>query len=112
MIQVTMEKLIFDGFLYITGRKKNLIILSGGENVSPEEIETLINLINGVMETVVYGDGNLIAAEIYAEDRQMEKDIESDIHRMNCELPAFKRIDKVVFRQSEFPKTATTNQEG
>jgi len=100
-------KIDADGFLHITGRKKNLIILSGGENVSPEEIETLINSINGVKENVVYGEGNLIVAEIYSESREMEKDIESDIQKINNELPSFKRIDKVMFRQNEFPKTAT-----
>lgn len=55
-----------DGFLYLTGRKKNLIILANGENVSPEELERKLSQIPGVQEVLVYDMGGVVGAEIYA----------------------------------------------
>lgn len=93
-----------DGFLYITGRKKNLIILSNGKNVSPEELESKILGIEHVLEVVVYSENDFITAEIYAED---ETGIEDGIASLNKELPGYKRIQKVKFRKSAFEKTTT-----
>ncbi len=93
-----------DGFLYINGRKKNLIILDNGKNVSPEELEILISDIENVVEVVVYGEDNLIAAEIFAEDRT---GIQEGIDALNKTLPNYKRINRVKFRDIEFEKTTT-----
>lgn len=93
-----------DGFLYINGRKKNLIILNNGKNVSPEELEVLISNIENVEEVVVYGEDDLIAAEIYAEDKT---GIEEGIAIINETLPKYKRINRIKFRDTEFEKTTT-----
>lgn len=93
-----------DGYLTIDGRKKNLIILSNGKNVSPEELEILISDIENVVEVIVYGEDNLIAAEIYAEDKT---GIEDGINALNETLPSYKRINRVKFRDTEFEKTTT-----
>lgn len=93
-----------DGYLYITGRKKNLIILSNGENVSPEELEALLLKKEEIRETVVREKGNKICAEIFCEDEYRE-DIRQYISKINRELPHFKRITHVEFRDEAFPRT-------
>ena len=99
-----------DGLLYITGRIKNLIILSNGKNVSPEELETLlIQHIPEIKEVVCYGESDVIVAEAYL-DPDIDCDIESikaKISELNCTLPNHKQIADVRFRDSEFPKTTT-----
>ncbi len=95
---------IKDEYLYVTGRKKNLIILDNGKNVSPEELEILISNIENVVEVVVTGEDNLIAAEIFAEDRT---GIQEGIDALNKTLPSYKRINRVKFRDEEFEKTTT-----
>lgn len=56
-----------DNFIFISGRKKNLIILNNGKNVSAEELEALLYKIPDVTEAVVYGKNNKIVAEIFSE---------------------------------------------
>lgn len=93
-----------DGFLYVTGRKKNLIILSNGENVSAEELEMLLQRIGGVEEVIVCSEDNLLTAEIYAENTA---GIQDEITLLNKTLPAYKRIQSVKFRDTAFEKTTT-----
>ncbi len=101
-----------DGFLFITGRKKNLIILANGENVSPEELEQLILRIPEVAEVVAYEEDKAITAEIFPDETELSeaearKAIEEGVKQLNSELPNFKKIHKIKFRTSEFEKTAT-----
>ena len=93
-----------DGFIFITGRKKNLIILANGKNVSPEELEGYISKIPNVIEVVVSGKEQVITAEIYAED---ESGIKQQILELNKTLPKYKQIQKIIFRDDEFEKTST-----
>lgn len=101
-----------DGSLTITGRKKNLIILSNGENVSPEEIEYQLARIPEIKEVVVYTEGNLIVAEIFPEENEMtdadlKAVLQERINDYNAHQPSHKRVNKVKIRKSEFEKTTT-----
>lgn len=93
-----------DEFIYITGRKKNLIILNNGENVSPEELETRLLEIPNVLEAVVSAQEGVITAEIYAEQTE---GIQENIMALNKSLPPYKHIQRVKFRDCEFEKTTT-----
>ena len=100
-----------EGFLYITGRTKNLIILSNGENVSPEELEGLLLDYELVKEVVVYAESEVITAEIYPDPERSSDDIQKQLQDIldacNRNLPVYKRIQKLKVRQEEFPKTTT-----
>lgn len=99
-----------NGALHMTGRIKNLIILSNGENISPEEIEGMILAnIDYVLEAVVSGDEIGIVAECYInpESNKTASDLQRDIAELNKHLAVSKRIMKTVTRDTEFKKTST-----
>lgn len=104
-------KMIDGEFLSITGRKKNLIILSNGKNVYPEELEFLVSHIEGVTECLVYEEDDMIATEIYVdaeEDKeQVKENIKKGIQELNNTLASYKQIRKIKFRSVEFEKTTT-----
>ena len=95
-----------DGFLFVTGRKKNLIILSNGENVSPEEIEARLANDNGVAEVIAYEDNNRIIVSIYPEKSYMgDQDYFDElIGEYNREKPKNRQIAYVRLRTAEFPR--------
>lgn len=93
-----------DEFIYITGRKKNLIILENGENVSPEELEERLSEIPDVLEVVVSAKEGVITAEIYTE---RPEGIQERVMALNKSLPSYKHIQRVNFRDCEFDKTTT-----
>lgn len=96
-----------DGRLYLTGRKKNLIILSNGENISPELLERRLYQIAGVKEVLVYGEDDRICAEIYTGLGDSENEaVRAKIKEMNRSLQTFYQIRRIVFRGTEFQKTA------
>lgn len=104
-----------DGFLHITGRKKNLIILSNGENVSPEELENMIYENPLVAEALVYDENHLITAEMFpnaeyaaaAGITDINAAMRQIIDNINDRLPAYKRIASVKLREIEFEKTTS-----
>ena len=93
-----------DGYVFMTGRKKNLIILSNGKNVSAEELEGRLVRIDGVSEVVVTGEGDRIVAEVYSKEGRT---VDADVEDLNRRLPPYKRIAEVRYRDTEFPKTTT-----
>lgn len=96
-----------DGFVYVTGRKKNLILLDNGKNVYPEELEAVIGRIENVDEVIVYDENSLITAEIYTENPDAKEQIKKDIQKFNKSIAGYKQIRKIKFRSVEFEKTTT-----
>lgn len=102
-----------DGQLFITGRVKNLIILSGGENVSPEAIESKFKDYPLADETMVYAENDRIVAEIYPDYSYAEQngieDIRGEIERitdkMNSGAKPSHFISEIRLRSEPFPKT-------
>ena len=94
-----------DGYYYITGRKKNLIILANGENVSPEELEHKLAACPAVQECIVKEKSQKICAVVYcAEERQAE--VKDFITECNRTLPLYKRISAVEFAAEPLPRNA------
>jgi long-chain acyl-CoA synthetase len=100
-----------DGFIFITGRMKNLIIRANGKNVHPEELEAKFGVIEQIKEIAVYGDDKDIIAEIFIDpelDRKpSEKAVAKKVREINEGLPLYKRVNVVKFRDAEFEKTTT-----
>lgn len=99
-----------DGFLFVTGRKKNLIVLSNGKNVSPEELEDKLMLIDYVSEVLVYEENKKIVAEFFLNENEYpdaRERIQADVNDFNRKMPLFKNINKVKIRDEEFPRTTT-----
>lgn len=93
-----------DGFLFLTGRMKNLIILSNGENISPEELENDLRRDPGVRDALVYEADRAIAAEIYPAEEFMgnEAYFRELKQKINEGRPAYKQISRISLRDQDF----------
>lgn len=115
-----------DGFLFITGRSKNVIVTQNGKNIYPEEIELMLSKIPEIKENMVYGkevEGNkelIITARIipnYEEieelhgkdltDEQIHNIIWEEIKKVNRSLTSYKAIKNLEIKKDEFEKTTT-----
>ena len=102
-----------DDQICITGRKKNIIVLSNGKNIYPEEIENLIMNLDCVSEVVVRGlknskgDEHALEAEVYLNEEKTESEVKALISEALAELPNYKKVTKVVIRKEPFPKTTS-----
>ena len=111
-----------DGFIYITGRLKSVIVLENGKNVFPEEIEEYISQIDEVLESVVVGrhapdsDEIILTAILVPNfDRfpkdtspeEIEKVLRARIMAMNKKLASFKQVRNIEIRNEEFEKTTS-----
>lgn len=103
-----------DNYIYLSGRKKNLIILANGENVVPEELEAKIVLCRAVKEVVVFEKNRRITAQIFADEeypagkegKSPEDIIRGHIAKVNQSLPNFKQIGAVEFRRTPFVRNS------
>lgn len=110
-----------DGFLYVTGRCKDLIVLKNGKNIMPEEVEELLlksPLIAEAMVKETPGDANgsdSIMAMIYADpeaakgfDKEaLKAAIQNEVDKANQKLVYYKKVRSIILREKEFPKTST-----
>ena len=95
-----------DSYMYLTGRKKNLIILDSGENITPEELEGLVEKCPAVQECIVKEMGKKIGVVVYCpQDKQQT--VQEHITEMNRTLPLYKRIGVVEFSAEPLPRNAT-----
>lgn len=101
--------------VFITGRKKNLIILSNGENVSPEELENKFSMYDLVSDVLVYAEEGVITAEVFPNadncegmtSEQLGEALNSKIKEINSSLPSAKAIRRLRIRTVEFEKTTS-----
>ena len=112
-----------DGFFYISGRKKNVIVLKNGKNIYPEEIEILVGRLPYVAENIVFGipkdDDYMLSAKIvYNKDYVKEEypnlseeglknKIWEDIKEINSKLPNYKHIKNIIVTDEPMIKTST-----
>ncbi len=98
-----------DDFIFLTGRKKNLIILSNGENISPEELEQDIARDDAVQEVLVYDEGGKIVAEVFPVEEHMGDAtyFEKLKNKVNKGRPMYKQITRIKLREEEFIKNAS-----
>ncbi len=104
-----------DGFIYIRGRNKNMILGPSGQNIYPEEIEPMLNNMPYVCESIIIGDGGKLKALVYPDfdaarqqsvsDADLEKIMKENISNLNKELPSYSQISSVKIYQEEFEKT-------
>ncbi len=115
-----------EGYLFISGRKKSVIVLKNGKNVYPEEIENMINKIDGVKESLIYGrpdkndatDITVCAKIVYDKDEMKENYAATDenqiknilwekVKEINKTMPQYKYIKDLIVTEEELIKTTT-----
>ena len=113
-----------DGFLYITGRKKNVIVTKGGKNIFPEEVEYYLLLSDYICEVIVYGkpeevkDDLICTAIMYPDYKALEeagaendedkyKLLKEAVEEANSKMPPYKRVKRIEIREDDFIKTTT-----
>ena len=119
-----LAKIDKNGYIFITGRKKFVIVLKNGKNIYPEELEALVNKIEGVKESFVYGkpeeDGDFkICAKIVYDidlvretynvnnEEETKEAIWNEIKKINKQMPAYKYIREIIVTDKDLIKTTT-----
>ena len=119
-----LARLDKDGYIFISGRKKFVIVLKNGKNIFPEELETLVNKIEGVKESFVYGrpeddgDYKICAKLVYdpevvkekygtTDEKELKDILWKEVKKVNKEMPAYKYIRDISVTDKELIKTTT-----
>ena len=114
------------GLLYVTGRNKNMIVLKNGKKIFPEELETLVNRLDTVEESMVFGlpdekekDDIRVAVKVVydkesvkekykdATDEELYQIVWNQIKELNKSFPRYKHIQKLILTDEELIKTTT-----
>lgn len=93
-----------NGYYYLTGRKKNVMILSNGENVNPEEIEAAFSECPEILESMVYNDAKGICADVYTKEKAA---CAAFIRKYNDSVPLYRQVYKVNYSAAPLKKTGT-----
>ncbi len=111
------------GYVYITGRIKNMIVLSGGKKVFPEEVEAVLSKSEMIQEVLVYSDiiktgskqgtEEIVAKvhpdkstlEQYSDDKELEKVIRNEVKKFSLELSSYKRPTNIIVSKEPLPRT-------
>ncbi len=119
-----LAKIDKDGYIFISGRKKFVIVLKNGKNIYPEELENLVNKIEGVSESFVYGqpedDGDYkicakivydieLVKEVYGttDKNELKNILWQEVKKVNKTMPAYKYIREITITDKELIKTTT-----
>jgi long-chain acyl-CoA synthetase len=122
-----LGRLDADGFLYVTGRKKDVIVLKSGKKVYPEDLEALLNRSPLVLESMVYGQerpetGEVVLNALIVPRRPaiaerlgqpepdgavMQRVIADEVHALNRELPIYRQLAGFTLRSTELVKTGS-----
>ena len=119
-----LAKIDKDGYIYICGRKKFVIVLKNGKNIYPEELESLINKIDGVKESFVYGksedngDYKICAKIVYdkeeikelyntTDESKIKEVLWNQVKKMNKTVPTYKYVKEIIITEKELIKTTT-----
>ncbi|MDR3129552.1 MAG: AMP-binding protein [Tannerellaceae bacterium] len=104
-----------DGFLFLRGRCKSLILSSNGQNIYPEELEAILNRMPYVLESIIVSLGTKMTAVIHADHEGAFKDgltttglkrvMEENIRRLNDQVPSYSKVHRFDLRDTEFEKT-------
>lgn len=108
-----------DGLLFIVGRKKEVIVLPSGENISPAEVETKFAEIDAVQDCLIYenkeNERSGLVLEVYPRKAVLaalgvtnpEQYLRDEINKVNEKLPSVQRINKIVIRETDFVRSAS-----
>ena len=121
-----LAKIDDEGYIFICGRKKSVIVLKNGKNIFPEEMENLINRIEGVEESFIFGkqmskdknDIKIFAKVVYnketventykvQKEEEIYKELSCKIKEINASMPHYKAIRGMIFTEEPLIKTTT-----
>ncbi|MGN1350121.1 MAG: AMP-dependent synthetase/ligase [Anaerovoracaceae bacterium] len=113
-----------EGWLYLTGRQKNVIVTKSGKNIYPEEIEEVLNRLSFITECMVYGqkrdNEDIVAVQVLPDLEKIQEELgylpdENELYRLiknavneaNMSLTSYKRVKEVIIRKEDFVRTST-----